>query len=146
MGNKSGGNICNCITNAHVRFTSSPTKQSRFVFKLSQNSDGQLSKGSIKSLDYKNILYFEVSQNISHNIVVQAKASRHIFRGRLKEVLKDLDERFIRCHRSYIVNVDYIVEIDNALNKLRISNGLTISIAANQYKKLIKLMKKRQDK
>jgi len=139
-----GDHICKCITKAQARFTSSPVKQGRFMFKLSQNPNGQLSKGSTKSLDYENILYFEVSQNRAHNIVVQAKTSRHIFRGQLKEVLEDLDGRFIRCHRSYVVNVDHIATIDNTLTKLVFSNGQAIDFAANQQKKLVKLMMERQ--
>ena len=67
-----------------------------------------------------------------------------MFRGQLKDILKKLDERFIKCHRSFIVNADNITEIDTKLMNLRFANGLAIDFAANQLKKPRKLVSERQ--
>jgi len=73
---------------------------------LTDDSDIQLSKGSIKSLNFDDILYFEASSNTPHYIVVLTENSSHVFRGNLKDIHKKLDERFVKCNRATIVSVE----------------------------------------
>ena len=49
----------------------------------------------------------------------------------LYEVKTILDERFIQCHRSYLVNVDSVVGADYANMELELSIGARIPISRN---------------
>ena len=49
--------------------------------------------------------FFETSEN-NHKIILHAKKRVVEFTGHLKSVEVQLDYRFYRCHRSYIVNTD----------------------------------------
>ncbi|MFR7668853.1 MAG: LytTR family DNA-binding domain-containing protein [Mediterraneibacter faecis] len=54
---------------------------------------------------------FETSEN-NHKIILHAKKRVVEFTGHLKSVEVQLDYRFYRCHRSYIVNTDNIKEVN----------------------------------
>lgn len=62
-------------------------------------------------IDYDEILFFETSKNI-HKVILHAKKRVIEFNGQLKDIERQLDQRFYRCHRSYIVNRDNISEVD----------------------------------
>lgn len=68
-----------------------------------------LSRGNgLTKLMLKEILYFE---SLDHQIILHTLTGTLQFSGTLDAVQKQLDERFFRCHRSYLVNMDYVVDI-----------------------------------
>ncbi len=89
----------------------------------------------VKAVPYEDILYFEVSQN-SRKIILYAKNSRIEFGGKLKEIEKELDHRFYRCHRSFIVNKDNIEKINMEDNTVTLSGGITCPISVRLGKGL----------
>jgi len=127
--------IRECILNAQARFIAKPTQQNRFVFRLSKDTTGHLSKGSTIAVDCDKILYFEASPTTPHNIIIITENSRHEYRAKLTDIYKGLDEQFFQCHRSYIVNIRKVSAIDEKKMKLLLSNGGTIDIAAKHVKK-----------
>lgn len=72
------------------------------------------SDGKIIRVDYKDILYFEY---IGDYVKVVTADGHHIFHSTIKSLNEKLtDPRFIKVHRSYIVNIGKIVDIaDNNL-------------------------------
>jgi len=44
--------------------------------------------------------------------------------------------RFYRCQKNLIVNLEKIMAVDAALRKVTFENGLTVDIAAKQISKL----------
>ena len=58
--------------------------------------------------------------------------------GQLKAIEKQLDYRFYRCHRSYIINKDNIFEVD--FNKLVVymNNGESCPVSVRLKKGLKK--------
>ena len=72
------------------------------------------SDGKFVRLPYNEILYFE---NVGDYIKVISERGMHIIYGALKALAEKLSyPRFLKVHRSYIVNLDKIVDIeDNSL-------------------------------
>lgn len=83
------------------------------------------------------ILYFETSDNI-HKVKLHTSNRLLEFNEQLKTILPNLDDRFCRCHRSYIINRDHIKEIDFKAKTAIMSNGDTCLISARMMKTLIK--------
>lgn len=91
------------------------------------------------TVDYDEIIFFETSANI-HKIILHAKKRIIEFNGQLKDIEKQLDYRFYRCHRSYIINKDNIAEVD--FNKLIVymKNGESCPVSVRLKKGLKKLI------
>lgn len=69
-----------------------------------------LSRGnSLIRIRMKEILYCE---SLGHQIILHSLTGTLQFSGTLDAVQKQLDGRFFRCHRSYLVNMDYVTEAD----------------------------------
>lgn len=54
----------------------------------------------------KDILYCEV---LDHRLYIHTKSMTYDYLGTLEKLQKQLDSRFFRCHKSYIVNMNQIV-------------------------------------
>ena len=87
------------------------------------------------NIDFDNILFFETSSNI-HKIILHAKNRMIEFSGQLKDVQAQLDSRFYRCHRSYIVNKHNIKEIDFKQSIVYMTNGETCLLSVRMKKGL----------
>ena len=69
-----------------------------------------LSRGtSLTRIRMKEILYCE---SLGHQIILHSLNGTLQFSGTLDTVQKQLDGRFFRCHRSYLVNMDYVTDTD----------------------------------
>lgn len=93
------------------------------------------------TIDYNDIICFETSANI-HKVLLHAKKRVIEFSGQLKEVEKQLDYRFYRCHRSYIINRDNITEVDFTTLTVSMNNGETVPVSVRLKKGLKKMMQK----
>jgi len=143
--------IHECIRNAYDKYTARATPlQRNFKLKLSKDSKADKSgrkyfKDSFVVLEYSKILCFAKSNITPHGIVVYTDNIRHEFRGSLAQVESELDNSFVRCHKSFIVNVDKIVGIDTKLFKLQLINGDVIDVSMRQFKKIKELFNNRQN-
>lgn len=91
------------------------------------------------AVDYDEIIFFETSSNI-HKIILHGQKRVIEFSGQLKDIEEQLDYRFYRCHRSYIINRDYIAEVDFTNLIVHMKNGETCPVAVRLKKGLKKLM------
>ena len=83
-------------------------------------------KGSYRVL-YKDILYAESKARIV-NIYLQS-GEVITFYSKLEDFFQSLgDERFLKCHKSFIVNMDYIIKIENSC--IFRSNNINIPISS----------------
>ena len=55
----------------------------------------------------------------------------------VNNILKNLDERFIKINRSTIINCDHIIEYDCSENKLSLKNGIVTFEVSRDYKKKV---------
>ena len=96
-------------------------------------------KDSRIAADYDEVLFFETSEN-SHKIVLHTKKRVVEFTGHLKSVEEQLDYRFYRCHRSYIVNTDNIKGIKFQKLTIHMENGEICPISVHAKTGLKKLI------
>lgn len=66
---------------------------------------------SLRHLDVKDIYFFETAPR-SHHVIVHTKQGRIDFAGNLNEIEQQLDDSFMRIHRSYIVSLKEIREVN----------------------------------
>lgn len=91
------------------------------------------------AVDYDEILFFETSENI-HKVVLHAKKRVIEFKGHLKDIEEQLDYRFYRCHRSYLVNTDNIKEVNFQKLTIYMENGEICPISVRSKAGLKKLI------
>ena len=70
----------------------------------------------------KDIVFIETSTN-SHKIIIHESNRKTEIFTTLKEISKNLDDRFYRCHRAYIVNKNRIKEINKINRIVYMDNG-----------------------
>lgn len=73
------------------------------------------------SVPFEEICYI-ASVKSSHKLVLYYENGIIEFYGSLKEVEKQLDERFMRCHKSIIVNKDKIIGADKSEHTLMLAD------------------------
>lgn len=89
-------------------------------------------KGGIQKLDVSQILYVEVQD---HDLVYHTVKESILTRGTLSEAEKALDPgQFFRCNKCYLVNLEYVEEIQNYD---LILNGECIRISRSRRKPLL---------
>ncbi len=114
-----------CIIDAYLRY-SSPNNLQQKTFTVT-SSDKEY------CIPLDEIIYFETSENI-HKVLLHSENRIIEFHSKLKDVELSLDERFYRCHRSFIINRHKIKEI-NLKEHLVIMNNDAVCFASS---KLIK--------
>lgn len=85
--------------------------------------------------EYKQIIAFETSSTI-HKVIMHSDKRQVEFYGSIKEIEGKLDQRFVRCHQSFIVNRDKIQEIDKAQKRVRMINGQEFLVSVRGMKLL----------
>ncbi len=83
-------------------------------------------------LNYNEIYYCIM---FSPYIDIHTKSEKITLRKKISEMEKNLpSEYFVRCHRSYIVNIKHVKSIIK--NKVLLSNGAEIPISRGKYKEI----------
>lgn len=122
-----GKRVYECILKANQRFASVNNKmQANFSVKVNEK---------VFTVDYDEILFFETSPNV-HKIILHCKNRQMEFLGKIKDIEKELDERFYRCHRSFLVNRENIREIDFQNRVIYMVNGDECLISSRMMKGL----------
>ncbi|KQY93536.1 two-component system response regulator [Paenibacillus sp. Root52] len=119
--------VIDCIDTAYHRYMQNKHNHR----KLFQTKMGD----KVISIEYNDILFFETSSQL-HKIILHAHNRQVEFYGKLK-ALPEMDNRFYRCHNSYVVNKDNIAEIDIAKREIRMVNG-QICYASSRFLKGLK--------
>ena len=119
--------IRECLLNAMERYTLQTNK----THKVYTARVG----GREISIDYDDIFFFETSGNI-HKVILHAKDRQVEFSGTMKELAGALDDNFVRCHRSFLVNKNNISEIDVKNRIIHFLNGETCLVSTRMMKGL----------
>lgn len=85
-------------------------------------------------IEFRHIISIEKEQD-SKRCVIHTTYGDKIIPGTLNSVLKSLDKRFMKVHRSLIVNIDQIESYDMPKNKLTFKNGTFTHMIARDKKK-----------
>lgn len=119
--------IRECLLNAMERYTLQTNK----IHKVYTMELG----GRKVSVDYDEIFFFETSRNI-HKVILHAKDRQIEFSGAIKELTGILDDNFVRCHRSFLVNKNNIKEVDAKNRIIYLKNGETCLMSTRMMKEL----------
>ncbi|OPJ59798.1 LytR/AlgR family response regulator transcription factor [Clostridium chromiireducens] len=108
------------LTNAIKIAIESLTKENKHFVIMNKKGNYRIS--------YKDILYAESKARI---VNIYLKSSEVIsFYSKLEDFFQSLkDERFLRCHKSFVVNMDYILKIEN--NCAFMCNNIIIPITSS---------------
>jgi len=88
-------------------------------------------------LEYRQIIYIEKEPD-SKRCIIKTKYGEQAIPGTLSEVYKKLDDRFLKIHKSMIVNVNEISKYEIRKNKITFKNGdHTHLISRNKKKELM---------
>ncbi|WP_310601781.1 LytR/AlgR family response regulator transcription factor [Anaerosporobacter sp.] len=98
--------------------------------------------GRITPLSYEEILFFEISET-KGKMYVSTKDKCIEFKGNMKEIEEEMDERFCRCHRSFFINLDNIETIDEKNNMIVMAGGAECPISVRLKKKLLQQIEDR---
>lgn len=93
-----------------------------------ENREGKL------SIPFSKIYHVEVK---AKKLYIRLKNEEYSKYGSLDGIEKELPEHFLRCHRSYIVNENYISQIKLTENVIVLQDGMRIPISRT-YKPMIK--------
>ncbi|MGE5626903.1 MAG: LytR/AlgR family response regulator transcription factor [Solirubrobacterales bacterium] len=117
-----------CIVDANIKYSSKATDlQKNFTMKVADK---------VINIEFNKIMFFETSTMI-HKVVLHAVDRQMEFYAKMKDVEDNLDKRFCRCHRSFLVNKDNIREI-NIKNRIAyMINGEECLISTRALKSLI---------
>ena len=119
--------IGQCIEDANTKYSAKTTElQKIFTIK---------SVDKIINIEYKKILFFETAP-IIHKVIVHAIDRQIEFYAKMKDIEQRLDDRFYRCHKSFIVNRDNINEIDFTKRCIYMINGEQCLISTRLMKGL----------
>ncbi|MGL4909648.1 MAG: LytTR family DNA-binding domain-containing protein, partial [Cetobacterium sp.] len=93
-------------------------------------------------LSTNDILYIEADEKETHIFTENGMYSSKMKISQLESVLTD--NLFFRCHRSYIVNIDKIVEVEPWFNStyiLKVTNSsFKIAVSRNKVKELKEIL------
>ncbi len=88
----------------------------------------------LRKIEYRHIIWIEKEQE-SKRCIIQTSYGEFAIPKTLIEVEKLLDERFIKIHRSLIINEDQIEEYDIANGEIKFKNGKKTNLIARSKKK-----------
>lgn len=85
-------------------------------------------------IDYSNIAYFESREK---RIVLCTDNEEYYFYDTIDNLVRNLPDRFVRCHRSFIVNTDKIRKIRMSDNCIFLDSGFIVPLSRgykNEFK------------
>jgi len=121
------------------------TKYIRHVMRKATDAETTSEKFIVKvddmviTEDYENILSFEIATKRQSKVVMYTKKRSVEINTTLAEIEK-MSEKFIRCHRSCVVNIDNIKSVDFIGKIVYLVNGDSCEASANGIKLLKKIM------
>ena len=92
---------------------------------------------NLYNIELREIIYIEKEQD-SKRCVAMTKYGKQVIPGTLNDVYKMLDNRFLKVHKSLIINLDEVRQFETNTNKLTFKNGeVTYLVSRNKKKELM---------
>lgn len=96
-------------------------------------------------LSISEILYVDSVKTVAHSICYHTfDGSEITIRETIEHAQEQLGEKFIRCHRSVLVNADHILSLQRG--SIKLSNGISVSCALGRRKAILDELAKRKEK
>lgn len=121
--------IRECLKEANIRFLGRDNKHKEvFIFKFGDTFSHE---------EFGNIVFFEINADNTHKVSMYSMQRAVDFRSSLKEVETGLDNRFIRCNNSCIINIDMIENINKRERLVTMKTGQKIDISIRSVRPII---------
>lgn len=91
-------------------------------------------KGTAYSVELREIITIEKEQDSKRRLITTTHGNFYI-QGSLNVVLKQLDKRFFKCHRSLIVNINQIESYSPKTNMIKFKNKIETNLVSREKKK-----------
>lgn len=111
------------------------SRQKQFVF---------TSGSKTRTISIDKILFFE-SLPQAHKIAINTFDSQYQTYDSLSNIEK-YDDSFVRCHKSFVINIDNVESIDTKNKLVKMMNGSTCLLANSRIKKIKQLLLEKQPK
>lgn len=83
-------------------------------------------KGERNLIEYSRILFFEAREK---KVFLSTEREEYGFYDTLDELEKRLDDRFLRCHRSYIINARRIAKVEISGSRVVMDDGTEVPLS-----------------
>lgn len=90
----------------------------------------------------KSSVYFIESIAESHRCKVISQLGVHELKGDLSVLEKELTGNFLKCRRNYIVNMNYVVHVNEKEKHLQLQEGFSCTYELVREKEIIRYLKK----
>lgn len=81
----------------------------------------------LKKIEYIEQSVHQINYHMNDSSTLTAK-------GKLDDILEQLDGKmFLRCHKSFVVNLDYVMEIDKELKVFHMESGDNVYIRRSDF-------------
>lgn len=87
----------------------------------------------VYSIPYRDISYISSS---GHYLTVHTREQEYQWKYLLKDLQFELPEQFVRCHRSFVVNLDYMRKLDG--KRMVLKTGEIIDVASSYLRSVRK--------
>lgn len=85
-------------------------------------------------IDYKDIIYIEKEQE-NKRCIIKTIDKEYYIPGSLNKIQKLLDDRFFKCSKSHIINMEQMSYYNRKTNLIKFRNGLEITTLSRTKKK-----------
>lgn len=134
FGTEQSRQVVNQFFHAYYRNQAGQKEERKMVI---ENRQGKI------SIPYSKIYYLEVREK---KIFVRLKDKEYSKYGTLENVLKELSDDFIRCHRSFAVNKHYIDRVKLSENAIYLEHNIMVPLSRSYKAELKEYMKSLQTK
>lgn len=93
-------------------------------------------KNVMYNIEYQKIIYIEKEQD-NKRCIIYTTDNKYYIQGNLKTIEKQLDNRFIKCNRSYIINLEQVNSYNKKTNILTFKNRTDLYAVSREKKKEI---------
>ena len=94
-------------------------------------------KKTIYNIDYSKIIYIEKELD-NKRCIIHTNNKDFYIQGNLSNIEKLLDDRFIKCNKSHIINIEQVERYNTKTNIMTMSNKNKLDIVSRNKKKEIK--------
>lgn len=116
-----------CIQVAHQRYLNDHSpKKMLYQIKIGDQ---------VKVIPYDEIMFFE-SATVPHKLILHMENSQLEFYGSIKEVA-EIADYFYRCHKSFVVNISNIKNVDKTRNEIQMMNDELCLVSTRRMKQLL---------
>lgn len=97
----------------------------------------------IFNIEQDNIIYIAASDT-PHKLYISTLNGKTEFYGTLNECDHYLTDKFVRCHRAYIVNIDHVKCIDRNTHEICLTNGQSCIASTRGIKRVLEAIENRK--